>query len=102
MREILEVVWPLGKLTQRPQQIAPRLNTLEGKTICGLLGWHFRFEETWETLKPLLAKRYPGIKFVGWEQFGSLQPTTETTILEALPGKLKEHGCDAVITGTGC
>ncbi len=101
-QEKMEVVWPLGKLTQHRQRLAPRLDTLEGKTICGLYNGHFQFEKTWELLQQLLSKKYSGIKFVGWQEFGLFHDTTEKSLIEALPARLKQHGCDAVISGTGC
>ncbi len=102
MKEKIEVVWPLGKATERLQPLAPRLDTLEGKTICGLYNGVFHFDETWPLIQQLLSKKYPGIKFVGWEEFGSFKEKEEMSRLEALPGKLAQYGCDAVISGRGC
>ncbi len=36
MKEKTDVVWPVGKASRAPQPLASRLDTLEGKTICGL------------------------------------------------------------------
>ncbi len=49
-----------------------------------------------------LAKRYPGIKFVKYEAFGSTHGAKEKETLAALRDKLKQHKCDAVISGMGC
>lgn len=102
MSQKMAVVWPLAKSNQPPQRLAPRLDTLEGKTICGLFNGRYHFEDTWPLTKELLAKRYPGIKFVGWEEFGIFNNEAEPDRLKGLPEKLKQHGCDAVITGRGC
>ena len=102
MKEKMEVVWPLGKSAEAPRSLALRLDTLEGKTICGLYNGVFHFDKTWPLIKQLLSKKYPGIKFVDWEEFGKFYGKEEIALLEALPDKLKQYGCDAVISGRGC
>ncbi|MFC1987982.1 hypothetical protein ACFLVH_05520 [Chloroflexota bacterium] len=103
MKEKIEVVWPLAKLTHPQQHLAPRLDTLEEKTICALFnGAVFRFDETWPLIKQALSRKYHDIKFVGWEEFGIFQRNEELALLEALPDKLRQYGCDAVISGRGC
>lgn len=101
MKEKLEVVWPLGKSTVRPQALAPRLETLEGKTICGLYNGRYYFEQTWPVVEAALAKKYPDIKFVDWEKFGLFYGKDQQSVLAALPEKLKQYHCDAVISGRG-
>ena len=49
-----------------------------------------------------LSKRYPGIKFVSYHEFGSTHGGSEPEVLAALPAKLKQNKCDAVISGIGC
>ncbi|MFC1941357.1 hypothetical protein ACFLWL_03030 [Chloroflexota bacterium] len=102
MKEEIEVVWPSGKRAQLPQPLAPRLDTLEGKTICGLYNGAYHFDQTWPLIQQLLSGKYPGIKFVGWEEFGNYFGKEEESLLEALPAKLKHYGCDAVVSGRGC
>ena len=100
MKEKIEVVWPLGKVAQSPQPLAPRLDTLEGKTICGLCNGSFYFDQSWPLIKQLLSKKYSGIKFVDWEKFGTVGD--DESVLKDLPDKLRKYGCDAVVTGRGC
>ena len=49
-----------------------------------------------------LTKRYPGIKFVSYEVFGRTHGEEEAKVIAALPDRLKQNGCDAVISGNGC
>ncbi len=84
MKETIDVVWPLGKATGAVQALAPRLNTLEGKTICGVFNAAFYFDETWPMVKQLLSRQYRGIKFVGWEEFGLFFTEGEMELLKAL------------------
>ena len=103
MKELeYEVVWPRGRRVVESARFAKRLDDLEGKTIGFLWDWVFRGEEIFPVIGKELAKRYPGIKFVGHEVFGSTHGGKEAENIAALPDKLKENGCDAVISGMGC
>jgi hypothetical protein len=106
---VYEVLPPYGKPTIEVLQPAPRLDTLEGKTICGIYGGSFHFEETWPVIVELLQKKYPTAKFVGPEELFPDQPggimyggANEPALLEALPALLKQYKCDAAIVGNGC
>ena len=101
-KEVHEVVWPRGKKTIEGARFAKRLDTLEGKTVCNLWDWLFRGDEISPMLEKELQKRFPGIKFVSYEVFGSTHGGDEAKVLAALPDKLKQNKCDAVISGVGC
>ena len=97
-----EVVWPRGKRLGGIVSLAERLDTLEGKTICALWDWVFRGDKIFPAIEKELAKRYPGSRFVGYEVFGSIHGGDEAKVLAALPDKLKQNKCDAVLSGVGC
>jgi hypothetical protein len=99
---LYEVVWPRGKKIVEITPVAKRLDTLQGKTICELWDWMFRGEEIFPVLERELAKRYPGIKIINYRVFGSTHGKDEAETIAALPSKLKEQGCDAVVSGVGC
>ncbi len=99
---VYEVLWPRGKRTTGVTRLAKRLGTLEGKTVCALWDWVFRGEQIFPLIGKELAKRYPGSKFVNYDVFGSTHGGEEAKVLAALPDKLKQHKCDAVISGVGC
>jgi len=96
-----EVVYPIGKPTISKQPPAPRLDTIEGKTICELWNGMFHGDKTFPVIQELLKKRYPGVKFISYAQFGSTHSATEAKDIAALPEKLKKALCDAVISGNG-
>ena len=48
-----------------------------------------------------LAARYPGIRFVEFDVFGSIHGRDEKELAATLPGLLRQHGCDAVISAVG-
>ncbi len=82
--------------------LAHRLDTLENKTIAELWDWLFRGDKVFPVIEKELTKRYPGIKFADYKVFGSTHGGNEADVLAGLPEKLKQHGCDAVISAIGC
>lgn len=97
-----EVVWPRGRRASDTIPLAKRLDSLEGKTICALWDWAFRGDKIFPVIEKELAKRYPTSKFVGYDVFGATHGANEAQVIAALPEKLKENGCDAVISAMGC
>jgi hypothetical protein len=65
-----EVVWPRGQRLKTGARLAKRLDTLEGKVVCELWDWIFKGDVIFEVFEQELAKRYPGITFVSWKEFG--------------------------------
>ncbi|MBI2909318.1 MAG: hypothetical protein HYX92_16865 [Chloroflexi bacterium] len=96
-----EVLWPLGKLTYETTPLAHAAQDLRGKTICELWDWVFRGEEIFPTMREMLARRYPGVKFVDYEVFGNTHGPDERERIAKLPERLREHGCDLVVSGVG-
>ena len=101
-REIYKVVWPRGPMTVRAADVAPRLDTLEGKTIGQLWDDLFRGDEIFPMLEEELMRRYPGVRFVRYDVFGSTHGRDEGRVLAELPAKLKSLEVDAVISGMAC
>jgi len=104
--ERYEVVSPLGEAVVEMIPMAPRLDTLEGKTIGELWNGGFRGDETFPIIEKMLRKRYPGVRMIPYTEFSlftiaSLHPEKKQETLRALRAELKEKGCDAVITGNG-
>lgn len=98
-----EVVWPRGRRTLQGIPLAKRPDTLAGKTVAELWNGGYRGPEVFPILEAELKKRYPGIRFVRWEEFGRMSGGVgEDERLAGLPAKLKALGCDAAITGVGC
>lgn len=105
--EAYEVVSPLGEPVTKMITMAPRLDTLEGKTIGQIWNGGFRGDESFPMIERMLREKYPTLKVVPYSEFplatiASLHPEKKQETLEALRAKLKETGCDAVITGNGC
>ena len=101
-RETYRVVWPRGPKTVRATDVAPRLPTLEGKTIGQLWDDLFRGDEIFPILEEEIARRFPSVKFVRYDVFGSTHGRDEQRVLAELPGRLRELEVDAVISGMAC
>jgi len=97
-----KVYWPRAQRQQKRKALAPRLTSLEGKTIAQVWDFLFRGDEIFETLEQALKARYPGIRFVSWREFGNTHGRDERKVVAALPERLKALGVDAVISGMAC
>ena len=97
-----EVVWPRGQQVVKITSLGKRLDTLKGKTLCEMWDWIFRGDEIFPEIEKELSKRYPGIKFISYEEMGNIHGGGEAKVLAALPDKLKQYKCDAAISGMGC
>ena len=97
-----EAYWPRGARQQRTRALAPRLDTLEGKTVAQLWDQLFKGDVIFEILEESLRARFPGVKFVSWREFGSTHGGEEKEALAALPAKFKALGVDAVVSGMAC
>ena len=97
-----EALWPRSPRQSKVKPLAPRLATLEGKTIAQLWDYVFRGDEVFAFLEEGLKARFPGVRFVSWREFGSTHGSDEREVVQRLPQRLKELGADAVISGMGC
>src|SRR4051812_5214545 len=99
---LYEVVWPLGPTVQ-PESVAPvsAIADLNGKTIGEMWDHRFKGDLMYEVLNEELRKRYPGIKIVDYKTMGNTHDTKAREYIANLPDKLKQHGCDAVVSSIG-
>jgi len=97
-----EVLWPRTPRRVTRQAFAPRLASLEGKTIAQLWDFLFRGDQVFALLEEGLRKRFPGVRFVSWREFGNTHGKDERAVLAGLPARFKELGVDAAISGMGC
>jgi hypothetical protein len=99
---IYEVVWPRGERTLKTTILSERLDTLTGKTVGQLWDYVFRGDEIFSIIREQLSRKFHGIKFVSYDNFGNTHDRDEARVLAELPAKLKKYGCDAVISAVGC
>ena len=106
-KQTFECVSPVGEIADRTEtDIAPRLNTLEGKTICEIWNKDFRGDETFPLIREMLLERYPSVKVIPFTELPITQvptwaPHAKAKTAEAVKSALLAKGCNAVITGNG-
>lgn len=102
--EIYNVVSPVGKASVKAIEQAPRLGSLDGKTIA-IVGGSFMASVTHPELKRLILKEFPTAKVYVLGEVGSAGvfpgPGVRRKSVEEFQAKLKELGVDAVISGNG-
>lgn len=96
-----DVLWPLSRRAVRETRAAPRLPDLNGKTVAELWDVIFRGETIYPLVRDYIKARFPGVKFVGYSEFGNFHGAREHEVSAAIPDKLRAHGADAVIVGIG-
>ena len=98
------VVSPVGRSSVEMIRQAPRLQTLEGKTIA-VVGVSFMTGVTHPEIKRLILEHYPSAKVILLEEIGIAGPYPAPGVTrrqkEEFQTKLKEMGVDAVISGNG-
>lgn len=103
----MRVVNPKGKeLPKTKTSLSPRLETLNGKTVCEIWNAGFKGETVFPIIEELLRKRFPDVKIIPYTEFPlvsikSLGPETEADTLEAVRKAVIDNKCDALITGNG-
>ena len=102
MEATYAVYWPRGQRTLEAQPVAPKLDSLSGRVVAFLWDYLFRGDEIFAILKRELGPRFPGVTFVGPDEFGCTHGADEREVLAAIPEKLKTLRVAAVISGMGC
>src|SRR5215831_5969811 len=100
--DLHRVVWPRARRVTERQDLAPRLPTLQDRTIAFLWDSVFRGDEIFPVLESALRLRFPSVRFVGWEAFGSTFGGEEPQTIAELPDRLRRLDVDAVVSGVGC
>lgn len=98
-KEIYEVFRPVGEAASKTLRPAPRLDTLNGKTVCEVWNASYRGEITFPKIRELLRKKYPDVHIVPYSEFPLARHYDIDEILKELPQLLRQKGCDALISG---
>lgn len=98
------VVSPVGRSVVQHIEQAPRLETLDGKTIA-VVGVSFMAHVTHPEIKRLLEENYKNVTVILTDEMGYAAPYPGMGIdrqqAKEFKQKLIEHGVDAVIAGNG-
>lgn len=96
-----QVVWPKGQKVFSDGDTVERVGDLSGKTVATLWDYLFRGDEIMAIVSKKLADRFPAMKFVSHEVFGNNHGSQQRELLVQVPGKLRLHEVDAVISLVG-
>ena len=96
-----DVLWPLSRRAVRDTKAAPRLPDLNGKVVAELWDVIFRGETIYPLVREYIKKRFPGVEFVSYDEFGNFHGAREHEVSATIPDKLRVHRADAVIVGIG-
>ena len=100
----ISVVSPVPEAAVEPMREAPRLASLEGKTIA-LVGGSFMANVTHPELKRLILAEFPTAKVYLLSEIGSAGPWPRPGVVrrekDEFQRKLKEFKVDAVVSGNG-
>src|SRR3990172_4190902 len=94
-----DVLWPLSRKAVEVKTATPRLPDLNDKTVGMLWDGIFRGQTIYPLVREYIQARYPQVKFVDHTAFGNFHGPREYPVIAALPEKLRENECDAVIVG---
>ena len=104
---LFSVVSPLGEKVIEMIDMAPRPDTLEGKTVCTIWNTGFKSDITLTRIEELLKARYPGLKLIPYTEMPGFNPivytspqTRHNAIAEVVDA-LRTSGCDAIVSGNG-
>ena len=101
---VISVVSPVPETAVEPMPAAPRLKSLNGKTIA-LVGGSFMANVTHPELKRLILAEFPTAKVYLLSEIGSAGPWPRPGVVrrekDEFQRKLKEFNVDAVVSGNG-
>ena len=98
---VFECLWPLGPAASGKIEPARRIADLSGKTVGELWDGLFHGDIMLAGIREELSKRFPGVKFVGYDRFGDIHGPKRNEVLARMPTLLKELYVDAVISCVG-
>ena len=95
---VYSVISPLGENTVKLIEMAKRLDTLSGKTVCMVSNSAFKVNITMPAIAKALEAKYSGLKIIPYTQMATAYSGANW---EAKAGEFKTKGCDAVVSGNG-
>jgi len=105
MNETVEVFSPVGAEVVTKGKSAPRLETLDGKTVGETWNDDFKGDFMFPVYRELLRARFPGIRIIPYTEFPASPwkgtPEHQREVARHIAKIAKDKGCDALISGNG-
>jgi hypothetical protein len=99
------VISPVGLSGAQHKVIAPRLETLNGKTVGEVYNHHFKGDRMFPMYRQLLRQRYPGVRVIPYSEFPASfvggDAAYHRRVAQQIAALAREKGCDALISGNG-
>src|SRR5262245_51965020 len=99
------VLSPVGLHVTRNTGLAPRLPSLDGKTVAEVYNHHFKGDQMFELYRELLKERFPGVRIIPFNEmpasFVGGDPASHRRIAAEVAAAAREKGVDALIIGNG-
>ena len=103
--ETQSVISPIGSESVPLKNLAKRLDTLNGKTVCEVWNEDFKGDIMFPIYREMLKERFPGVKIVPYTEFPhthvSDNATKQRERATLIANLAKEKGCDAMLSGNG-
>lgn len=96
-----DVVVPVGRSTATGLDPVAGVENLSGKKVAFVWDLLFSGDIMMEVIADKLRERWPGIEFIGHENFENIHGVDEIRVVAELPAKLKDLEADAVVIGVG-
>jgi hypothetical protein len=96
-----DVIVPVGRSTATPMAPVAGIESLNAKKIAFVWDLLFSGDIMMEVISNQLRERWPGVEFIGHENFENVHGVDEVRVVAELPARLKELGADAVVIGVG-
>ena len=101
----MEVISPIGPEIVEKKTIAPRLDTLSGKTVCETWNEDFKGDYMFPVYRELLKERYSGVEVIPYTEFPISNhkgtPAQQREVAKQIAKLAIEKGCDALFSGKG-
>lgn len=98
---IYEVIEPRPVSARKDVRASTLLTDLNDAVVAEVWDYVFRGDEMFAVVEEELTRRYPGIRFVTFSEFGDIHGPDEVAVLEALPQLFREKQINAVLAGVG-
>lgn len=98
---LFEVVWPGGRRVTQQFAATQALENLDGKVVAELWDRVFRGDQIFPLVREQVRRRFPGVTFLDYDNFGDIFGWNEAQVVQRLPELFERHHVDAAIVGVG-
>jgi hypothetical protein len=98
---VYEVLSPVGRSTSAAMAPVAGVEDLNNKKVAFVWDLLFSGDQMMAVIADELRARWPGVQFIGHENFENVHGVDEVRVVAELPARLKDLGADAAVIGVG-